>query len=423
MKCLLQSLLFIFLFVSTSHAQNEVKTTVIKGVVLDPDFRALYLLKVRDELRGEKVLIPISNDGTFVYELKAQYQEAYHLIFKEELDQGAFRPILIFNDAEEVNIVLNTEEEWDNNTIKGGALNDKLKLHKAQFEKKFSEKLAPLDERIDLLFDKNQYHSEEMKLVQESLKGDNNEKERTDLLDKMMDLRKEKRDLSPEARAIQNQIDEIKLASQEWKYQQIQREPSLMGYYLLYHDVKRLKRNKEMLPQILKTQEVLSMRFGNHPYKSLVQDMIDSFRKIKAGQDYRDFSAPDLEEVRHLLSDLKQDKVLVLDLWGSWCRPCLQKNRELKPIYERYAGKDFDIVGVAREFKNTKAMIRTMEREEYPWLNLVELDDQNEIWLKYNLALGGGGIFVIDRDGKILAVDPKIEDITKILEDLEVEGK
>ena len=420
MKILLKSLLLLFLSFSLSHAQSETRTCVVRGVVLDPNFRALYLVKVTDELRGEKMLIPIANDGSFAHELKAEHEEAYHLIFKEELDRRAFRPVLFFNDAEEVNIVLNTEEEWDNNSINGGKLNAKLKLHRAQSEQRFSEKLAPLEERIDFLYENDQYFSKEMKSLQESLRGDNTEKERTDLLVSMQDLRKEKLDLSPEARTIQDQIDEISLAQQKWKYQQIQREPSIMGYYLLYKDALRLERNKEMLSHIMKTQEILSARYRTHPYNALVQKMIDSYRRIKKGQDYRDFSAPDLEEVRHLLSDLKQDKVIVLDLWGSWCRPCLQKNRELKPIHKKYAGEDFDVIGVAREFKNTKAMIHTMEREEYPWFNLVELDDENEIWLKYNLALGGGGIFVIDSDGKILAVDPKIEEITEILEDLEI---
>ena len=73
MKIPVHLLLFMLLFTSLSRAQNEVKTCVLKGLVLDPDFQAVSLVKVTDELRGEKVLIPISNDGTFVYQLKAAH--------------------------------------------------------------------------------------------------------------------------------------------------------------------------------------------------------------------------------------------------------------------------------------------------------------------------------------------------------------
>lgn len=51
------------------------------------------------------------------------------------------------------------------------------------------------------------------------------------------------------------------------------------------------------------------------------------------------------------------------------------------------------------------------------WFNMIDLDDQQNIWLTYNLNLGGGGIFLIDGDGKILAIDPTSEKVTEILEE------
>lgn len=42
------------------------------------------------------------------------------------------------------------------------------------------------------------------------------------------------------------------------------------------------------------------------------------------------------------------------------------------PIYEKYKDKGFEIVGVAREFKNTERMKRAIAQDKYPWLQLVE---------------------------------------------------
>lgn len=145
--------------------------------------------------------------------------------------------------------------------------------------------------------------------------------------------------------------------------------------------------------------------------------MIFSFKAIKVGGVYEDFIAPDLDGVEYQLSNLKEGKILVLDLWASWCRPCLQKSRELIPIYKDYHGDDFTIVGVAREFKHTKNLERVLAREKYPWLNLLELDDQREIWLKYKIPFSGGGIFLIDREGQILAINPTAEEVRRILEE------
>ncbi len=46
------------------------------------------------------------------------------------------------------------------------------------------------------------------------------------------------------------------------------------------------------------------------------------------------------------------------------------------PIYEKYKNNGFMILGIAREFKNTLAFENALEREKFPWLNLIELDDK-----------------------------------------------
>ncbi|MGS2740853.1 hypothetical protein [Sinomicrobium sp. M5D2P17] len=48
--------------------------------------------------------------------------------------------------------------------------------------------------------------------------------------------------------------------------------------------------------------------------------------------------------------------------------------------------------------------------------NLVELDRKNNIWQKYGVDGGGGGIFLIDENGIILVKDPTAEEVRKELE-------
>ena len=73
---------------------------------------------------------------------------------------------------------------------------------------------------------------------------------------------------------------------------------------------------------------------------------------------------------------------------------------------------------MAREFKNTAKLIKTLERKQYPWMNLVELDDKNGIWTKYGIRFGGGQTILVDKSGKILALNPKSEEIVDHLKRL-----
>jgi hypothetical protein len=55
-------------------------------------------------------------------------------------------------------------------------------------------------------------------------------------------------------------------------------------------------------------------------------------------------------------------------------------------------------VGIARERNTTNAMKAAIERNKYPWLNLVELNDKENIWVKYRLGNAGGGEFLVDEN-------------------------
>ena len=86
------------------------------------------------------------------------------------------------------------------------------------------------------------------------------------------------------------------------------------------------------------------------------------------------------------------------------------------PVYEEYKEKGFTIIGVAGEFENTDRLVNFLEKEKWPWQNLVELDRRNSIWQKYGVDGGGGGMFLIDEEGLILAKDPTAEEVRRELE-------
>ena len=138
-------------------------------------------------------------------------------------------------------------------------------------------------------------------------------------------------------------------------------------------------------------------------------------QSVKVGGNYIDFTAPDLGGNDHTLSEEIEGKVALIDFWASWCGPCRRLSKSMIPVYEKYKDRGFTIVGVARE-RDAEAMRKAVEHDKYPWLNLIELNDRIKLWNNYGMR-GGGNKFLVDRDGTILAIDPKPEKLEAILKE------
>ena len=155
----------------------------------------------------------------------------------------------------------------------------------------------------------------------------------------------------------------------------------------------------------------LAAVFPTHAYTQLGRILLDGFGTIHPGGRYIDVEAPDLNGKPVRLSSLIRGKLALVDLWASWCSPCRAKSKSMLPIYEQYKDKGFTVVGIAREFKDTRALRKAVALDGYPWTQLVELDDKQKIWTKYMLGNAGGGLFLIDPQGTIIAINPTPEQV------------
>ncbi|MBW3468888.1 peroxiredoxin family protein [Arthrospiribacter ruber] len=77
-----------------------------------------------------------------------------------------------------------------------------------------------------------------------------------------------------------------------------------------------------------------------------------SLSYLKDGYDKLDFSFPDLEGNPVSLSDPKyKDKVVLVQLFGTWCPNCMDETRFLGPWYDRNKDRGVEIIGLAFEYK------------------------------------------------------------------------
>ena len=403
--------------ISPSKAQT-IRCT-LKGEVIDRDSKELILAKVTEDLRNSGVIdiIPIQN-GKFEYQLTSDFSEAYQLVFQEEHQRGAWKPIIFFPEEESVTFKLFPADEVEKNEIMGGDLNKAYQEIIQPINKMINKKSRPIYDQMRMLEKKGQLYTKEAQEILDQMKMARG-MDRARLRYQLEDMQKRNHsDKTPEGKILGMKRDSLYREFLSERSNYMKNNPNPIAWLLLWQDTKRIKYSPIDIADARKNFYLLANSFPDHPYLEAIDQMLDGYELIKKGNKYVDFVAPDIDGNIVHLSQQIEGKVALLDLWASWCKPCIEESRKMVPIYEEFKDKGFTVVGVAREFKDTNALMFALAREKYPWLNLVELDDENQIWAKYNIAFSGGGTFLIDKDGTFLAIEPSPEEVRKVLKEI-----
>jgi len=411
---------FTFLTLSALHlfscsVKNNNKC-IIKGTVVDRDSDTLLLLKATESFRMAEIGIPIVNNH-FEYEIDIKDIEAYQLIFLDELQQGALHAIIFFAEPGTVDLTLYPKDDCEKNIIDGGAVTKEYYEIEKLMKEQFSPETDPLYKETQTLMDSGEYWSEKANILYEKISATDNMDSLNVIYKELTKIQETKEDLSPKARVVVGKIEEFYDKRSEWQYDYMAENPSIATFYFLIRYVLNNDRSKTTEELIVKTFPVFADKFPGHPYTAIARGMIEGMKRAVVGGKYIDFTAPDLDGNEVRISEIIDNhKATFLDLWASWCGPCIAKSKAMIPVYEEYKDKGFTVIGVAREKKNTDKMKQAIERYKFPWLNLVELNDKNSIWKKYDIPFSGGMTFLIDGKGKIIAIDPGPDKVREYLD-------
>lgn len=118
--------------------------------------------------------------------------------------------------------------------------------------------------------------------------------------------------------------------------------------------------------------------------------------------------SPDGKKIQ--LSDLK-GKVVLIDFWASWCRPCRMENPNLVDAYQKYkkskftVGKGFEIYSVSLD-RNADAWKKGIETDGLVWKNH-GWDQEGKIAAAYQVR-SIPSAFLIDGEGTIIAAGDEL---------------
>lgn len=191
--------------------------------------------------------------------------------------------------------------------------------------------------------------------------------------------------------------------------------------------------------------DLLAKKYPDHEYTKEYAAFAASLEQtgrsaevIQVGMPAPNISLKSPDGKNYNLADLK-GKVVLLDFWASWCGPCRKSNPHVVEIYNKYKEKGFTVFSVSLDGIDSRTKSRYPDEEQFQagleqsrknWIAAIEKDQLTWPYHVSELSkwdtqaakqYGVSGIpktFLIDREGKIAAVNPRTtleEELLKVL--------
>lgn len=158
--------------------------------------------------------------------------------------------------------------------------------------------------------------------------------------------------------------------------------------------------NNDQMDSVLTTIDTSLARVSTI---STLTKSVAARKKTAEGQKFTDFTVKDKK-----LSDyVGKGKYILVDFWASWCGPCKAEMPNIKNVYEKYAGPEFDILSVA-VWDKKEDTIESAKKQGIVWNQII---DAQRIPTNIYGIDGIPHIILFGPDGTIVKRDLRGDDI------------
>jgi len=159
---------------------------------------------------------------------------------------------------------------------------------------------------------------------------------------------------------------------------------------------------------------------SNPIFAEKLNQNMEAYSHLRQGESAPDFSYPDIENLPHSLSDYK-GKIVYIDVWATWCKPCLAEQPALAELEEQYKDNDNIVfMGVSTD-KDREAWEKMVKSKELKGVQLIkDYDADANISDLYKIQ-GIPRFILVDKDGSLAdayAPRPSSGEMEKVIEEL-----
>ncbi len=155
------------------------------------------------------------------------------------------------------------------------------------------------------------------------------------------------------------------------------------------------------IASIKKVDESMVKLYPNSQYVVAFHQHIMEISKLAEGSLAPEIVLNTPEDKPMALSTLK-GKVVLIDFWASWCRPCRAENPNVVRIYNAMHDKGLEIFSVSLD-NNKDAWTKAIAQDKLTWYHVSDLNQWNSAAARTYGVTSIPQTYLIGRDGKIVA--------------------
>lgn len=159
----------------------------------------------------------------------------------------------------------------------------------------------------------------------------------------------------------------------------------------------RWRYEHELKPEIVKISKKFNENYSDLYITNQINDLVKKIQKLNLNKEAPNFTQTSYNNNYISLNNFR-GKYILIDFWGSWCKPCIENLPKMKEIYKNFTDYDIEFIGIANDTKSN--WTKSITKYNLQWINII--DENNVISELYNIK-SYPSTFLIDPNGKIIA--------------------